>query len=328
VADKRVDTLLTSLGGRSVHQVDTEAYRAYRRAWEEYPRTGFVAPFPLDLDVEVTARCNLRCRFCRTTYQGSRYPKDLLDEALFARVIDEGAALGLRAVKFNWRGEPLLHPSLERMVAHAKDRGLLDVFFNTNAQLLTEARAAELVRAGLDRVTISAEGCSPEVYEANRVGGSFDTLVRNVEGLRNARDRLGSAKPRIRIQTVKIPELRGREEAYTEFWSPLADEVACLRLKEEVDYERNKGRVSPTWVCPQLWQRMVVACDGTVVPCNEDDLCRLALGRAGADRLQDLWRGPRLESLRRLHRAGCSHEEWSCNRCPLRASDLAEEQAS
>ncbi len=111
-------------------------------------------------------------------------------------MLDEGAVNGLSACKFNIRGEPLLHPDLPKFVAYAKEKGVLDVFFNTNATLLTKEKSIALINAGLDRMTVSFEGCEPEMYERSRVGAKFQQVVDNVVRLRTLREKMGKANPK------------------------------------------------------------------------------------------------------------------------------------
>lgn len=320
----KIDSLFNSLSGESVHKEKSVEYDKYREMWVKNPKNFIVGDFPLHLDIETSAMCNLRCKFCRTTYNRGKYPRMFFDFKLFRKVIDEGSIYGLKAVKFNWRGEPLLHPELPDMVSYAKDKGLLDVFFNTNLQLLTPELAERLVKSGLDRVTISAEGYTKELYETNRVGARFEVLKKNINFLFQAREKFGRTNPKIRIQTVLIPELIGHENEYIDFWKNHADEVTCLRMKEEVDYNRNQGKIEKNWACPQLWQRMVVGSDGKVLPCNEDDQCTMVLGNVSSDKISELWTSEKLQKLRRLHEQGESHTIPACNRCPLRAGDIEE----
>ena len=50
------------------------------------------------------------------------------------------------------------------MVEYAKRKGIMDVYFNTNATLLTRDVGRKLIKAGLDRFSISFEGTTAEVY--------------------------------------------------------------------------------------------------------------------------------------------------------------------
>src|SRR2546428_2776903 len=113
------------------------AFAEYRRQWFEAPANFVVRDFPLNLDIETTGVCNLLCPFCSTTFKqwGPDAP-GYMKMDLYKRIIDEGAANGLYAIKLSFRGEPMLHPHLVEMVAYAKAKGILDVTFNTNATLL------------------------------------------------------------------------------------------------------------------------------------------------------------------------------------------------
>lgn len=308
------------LGGTDILERPDERFRAYRRQWRENPVTGTVAEFPLFLDLEITSACNLRCPFCATTYRGGKVPRGFMAGEMYRRIIDEGAAHGLYGVKFNIRGEPLLHREVADFAAYAKQRGLIDVYFNTNAQLLTPEMSARLVDAGLDRISISIEGTTAAVYERYRVGGSFAVLMRNLEGLRRAREQAGARHPQIRIQTVMVPELEGELERYAAHWQPYAEEVAFLDYKEMK--EKRRG-VASAWACPELWQRMGIFWDGTILPCNHDDDALLALGNAGRDTVRACWQAARLTEIRARHRAGRAHEIKACDGCYLRDSEIA-----
>jgi len=319
VGKEKVNILFKTLYVRKEFNINSEKYREYRRQWSENPKNTIVSDFPLNIDIEATSQCNLSCTFCRTTYNREKYPAEYLDIDLYKKIVDEGAENGLMAVKFNWRGEPLLHPQLPEMVAYAKEKGIVDVFFNTNAQLLDKDKALKIINSGLDRITFSIEGYAKDVYEKNRKGADFDILRENVTNLFNIREEMGAKNPHIRIQTVLIPEIKDKLDEYVEFWKDYADEICCLNMKEEVDYDMNKGKIDPDFSCPQLWQRLVVACDGTVLPCNEDDCCLMVLGNAKKDSIKDLWHSEKNAEMRKLHMKKKGHLLKSCDRCPLRA---------
>ncbi len=291
----------------------------YRRRWKEWPETFTVGEFPLFLDIEVTSVCNLKCPFCATTYRSREIEKGFITFEIVKKVIDEGKDNGLYGVKFNYRGEPLLHPDIHKFVKYAKEKGLIDVYFNTNAIRLTESIALRLIDSGLDRISISIEGYTKDVYEGKRVGSEFDTVLRNVQKLKELKERLGVSQPKVRIQTVQLPELIDHLEEYKDFWLPLADEVAYLDYKEMK--ARKKGIVYP-WACPQLWQRMQVWWDGTILPCNHDDKARFFLGNVNEISIKEGWNSEFLNSVRQKHKEGLAHLQEACDGCYLRDSEI------
>lgn len=294
-------------------------FQEYRRKWKEYPEQGIVADFPLFLDIEVTSACNLKCPFCATTYRNNKIKKGFMKFELLKKIIDEGADNGLYGCKFNFRGEPLLHREIDKFVKYAKDKGLIDVYFNTNALLLTEELSKRLIDAGLDRISISIEGWTKEIYEKYRVGGSFEKVIKNIENLIIEKQKFNSQIPRIRIQSVAIQELLNYKNEYLSFWKKYADEVSYLDYKEMKD--KKKGIVSK-WICPQIWQRMAVFWDGAIVPCNHDDDALLKLGNANIDSIKKCWQSEKLNYVREQHKQGLAHLINGCNGCYLRDSEI------
>lgn len=306
-----------SLGGRSVHRVSDSSYQEYRRCWETNPANFIVRDFPLHLDIETTSRCNLRCTFCDRRPLLTKDQVGDLDFSLYQKLLDEcdGRLWGL---KLSYRGEPLLHPDLVEMVAYAKSKGVLDVFFNTNGMLLTEDVSLRLMDAGLDRISVSVEGTYPVAFERERRGAKFSRILANLDTLISLRTKKGYNRPRIRVQTVKFPGLD--LEAYKNFWLAHADEVAAVSHQDT--RKRRKGLVCRDWACPQLWQRMTIEWTGAIMPCNNDDHRLLCVGNIKDRTIASCWQDPVVAQARELHRSGRSHRVSACNGCPWRSAQI------
>jgi putative metalloenzyme radical SAM/SPASM domain maturase len=99
----------------------------------------------------------------------------------------------LDALVLNGIGEPLLHPGLERFV-EAGRRAMPEsgwIGFQTNGQLLGPRRAQALADAGVDRICISADAVSPELFRALRRGGRQDAIEAAAASLQDAARRRG-----------------------------------------------------------------------------------------------------------------------------------------
>jgi len=207
-------------------------FSEYRKKWKEWPEQFHVEDFPLFIDIEVTSACNLKCPFCATTFQSKEIAKGFISFDVVKKIIDEGAQNNLYGVKFNIRGEPLLHPEIHKFVKYAKQKGLIDVYFNTNAMLLTEEVSKRLIDAGLDRLSISFEGYTKEIYEKNRVGATYETVLANIEKMQSLKHELGVKHPKIRVQSVLLPAIKEDFEEYKKFWGSRVDEVGYLDYKQ------------------------------------------------------------------------------------------------
>ena len=307
-----------ALSGNSVHSSDDPRYLEYRRRWMENPSNFIVEDFPIHLDIEATNRCNLKCVFCDKLPYLSPGEFGDMHYKLYRRIIDEGSDKGLPSIKLSYRGEPLLHPRLPEMIAYARNKGILDVYFNTNGMLLTEAKSRALINAGLNRISISVEGTDEEAFEQARIGAKFNRIKRNIESLMNLRESMGVDFPKVRMQTVALPGMGLKE--YARYWSAYCDETAAIDYKEAE--ERNKTLVAPEWACPQLWQRMTIEWDGRIMPCNNDDYRHLSPGNVSDMSIFNFWHGPVVQNARKLHIQGRSHELPSCNGCPWRTTQI------
>jgi radical SAM protein with 4Fe4S-binding SPASM domain len=120
---------------------------------------------------------------------------------LFRRLLEETPSL--TRLTLQGLGEPLLQPHLMEMVELATARGI-EVGFNSNAMLLTRARAARLVALGLDWLHVSLDGATAATHEGIRAGADFARITRNLRGLVEVRQAAGSAKPWVRVVFVAM----------------------------------------------------------------------------------------------------------------------------
>jgi radical SAM protein with 4Fe4S-binding SPASM domain len=191
---------------------------------------GALAPpvdLPRELQVEVTAACNLRCEMCLVAY---RPPLDRAHNSFsidaFRDLLDE--LPDLEKITLQGLGEPLLAPDLFAMIEAASERGIR-VGFNTNATVLSRRKAERLVAAGLDWLHVSLDGATPATYEAIRQGSNFARVRRNVIGLVDVMRASGATKPNLSLVFVAMR----RNIAELCDVVRLADEwgVGCLRVQ-------------------------------------------------------------------------------------------------
>jgi radical SAM protein with 4Fe4S-binding SPASM domain len=321
-----VNSNFHTIAGKSVLDGrDEPAFREYRKKWLEWPKNFHTGEFPLHLDIEASSICNLNCTFCATSHKLKDFERGTMDFKIYKKIIDEGAGQGLCAIKFNsgMRGEPLINKSLPEMIAYAKQKGIMDVYFNTNAMLLTEGVSEKIIQAGLDRISISFDGTTPEVYEKHRKGASYEKVVKNIENLIKLRESRDSVTPRVRVQTVALPNLDLEE--YKKFWGRVADEVAFIDFK---DYSEMKTGLVGDWACPYIWQRLMITWEGKIRVCGFDYTDDHHLGNVNkGDSVKDAWRSEEMERIRGLHKKGRSHEIRICNGCSFRTTELLKLQS-
>ena len=111
---------------------------------------------PLLVHIISVRRCNLSCSYCNE-YDSASSP---VPTNLMLSRIDHLARLRTAFVTFSG-GEPLMHPDLDRLVAHAR-KGKMVVTLITNGYYLSPERIRRFNQAGLDHLQISIDNVEPD----------------------------------------------------------------------------------------------------------------------------------------------------------------------
>jgi radical SAM protein len=123
---------------------------------------------------ETTLACGLACRHCRATAAPERSPLELTTQeglGLLDRVLGFGEPLP--HVVFTG-GDPLRRPDLEELVTGATERGIGASLAPAVTPDFTLARLASLKAAGIQTISLSLDGSSPELHDGLRgVPGTF-----------------------------------------------------------------------------------------------------------------------------------------------------------
>ena len=130
--------------------------------------------------LEVTKRCNLRCRFCFAD-GGSLQPDPGIEE-MKAAIRDIALKCGQPLLQLSG-GEPTLRDDLPELVRYAKEAGCSYVQVNTNGIRLAEDPdyAKALAEAGLDIVFLQFDGTKEEIYRTLRGRPLLETKKRAIE---------------------------------------------------------------------------------------------------------------------------------------------------
>ena len=145
-----------------------------------------VPSLPSRLYIECTAACNISCeQACCAPETGITRTRQagMLDFDLFARVVDEAGPSLVRVDFFNY-GETFLHKRAIEMCEYIKQRfPHVYLYTSTNGLAFTEEQARRLARSGIDEVTFSIDGASPDTYVKYRKRGDFEKAIRNLRAL-------------------------------------------------------------------------------------------------------------------------------------------------
>ena len=266
---------------------------------------------PAFISVEPANVCNLHCPECPVGMRTTPAVKSTLDFNLFKKLMDE-LSPGLMHVIFYFQGEPLLNPDFTEMVSYARSKNLL-TSSSTNAQLITDELARGIVESGLDRLIISIDGATQDVYEKYRVGGSLFKALNAVTSLVKWKENLRSASPLIEIQflvlstnehqmadmkrlarNLKADKLTFKSAQLYDFENgnellPRNPKYARYELRDDHKYHiKSKLRNR----CQRLWRGAVITSKGDVLPCCFDKESAFSFGNIHHQTFSACWNGP------------------------------------
>ena len=94
----------------------------------------------------------------------------MMDYEFYKDVIDQASENGTKAITLASRGEPTIHPKLNKMIEYARDK-ILEIKINTNATYLNSELTNKILDTDLDQVIFSIDSHIKEIYEKIRLRG-------------------------------------------------------------------------------------------------------------------------------------------------------------
>lgn len=291
-------------------------YKEYRNNWSNYPNDMFVSKYPLEVDMELSTVCNLKCPMCsrRTEEYETNVEHKFMEFDLFKKVIDEVAG-EVTAIRLSLTGESTLHPDFVACIKYAKDKGIREVSFLTHGGLLTEEYFEKVMLAGADWITLSIDGLD-DVYESIRKPLKFADMFETVKMIKQLKQKHNTDKPVIKIQAV-WPSIRNNPE---EFYNKFVEHVDLIVFNPLIDLLGNDDEslisYEEDFMCPQHYQRIIVASNGDVLMCTADDLHTVVLGNAYKETIYSIWHGEKLSFIRALHKEKSGFKKIEvCKKC-------------
>ena len=222
----------------------------------------------------------------------------IMDMALYCKIINEAAALGIRNVRLHNYGESLIDREIVEKIRYAKSRGIRQVGLISNGSLITDALARGIVNAGLDAINISVDAAGKETFERTRVGLKYDRVIENIERLIRIRSELGAAHPKLILSFVRRDDSED-ERAFVANWSRIADKVHVTALHNWAGTLHARSDVQ--FPCYRPWLTFTALWDGRVALCCADFDGKVILGDLRTDTIAGVWNSDAFRAVRRSH---------------------------
>lgn len=263
---------------------------------------------PFSISFEPTTSCNLRCPECPSGLRAFTRPIGMLEKDFFTRTIDE-LHRDMMYLIFYFQGEPYLNPAFLDMVKFATEKKIYTAT-STNAHYLNDANAKRTVESGLDRLIISIDGTTQEVYQQYRIGGKLEKVLEGARNIVKWKRELNSKKPYVffqflvvkpnehQIEDIKrlakeigVDDVRFKTAQIYDYENgnpliPTIDKFSRYRKKADGTYEIKNSLENHCW---KLWHACVISWDGLVVPCCFDKDADYRLGDLKNKSFKEIW---------------------------------------
>lgn len=136
----------------------------------------------MNITIDVTSKCNLRCKHCRVNEIEYDMPLEEIKTA-FKKLSD----FKPRGV-FISGGEPLIREDIVDIVKESKKLAPVTVL-NTNSLLLTEKKLKDLIEAGLNYIQVSVDGIE-EQHDYIRGKGTYRKTIEKLKMINKYSDKI------------------------------------------------------------------------------------------------------------------------------------------
>lgn len=265
--------------------------------------------YPVSISFEPTTSCNLRCPECPSGLRQFSRPTGMLQNDFFKRTIDD-IHKELLYLIFYFQGEPYLNPDFLEMVKYASDKKIYTAT-STNAHYLTDAVAKKTVESGLDRLIISIDGTTQDVYQQYRVGGNLEKVLEGARNIMKWKKELKSKTPFVFFQFLVVKPNEHQIEDIKRLAKDVGVDEVRFKTAQVYEYETDPNNLIPTIDkfsrykknadgsysaknklanrCWKLQHANVITWDGLVVPCCFDKDATHQLGNLKTQSFKEIW---------------------------------------
>ena len=278
---------------------------------------------PMTISIEPTTACNLKCPECPSGLRSFSRATGNLKADFFRDTIDQ-IANKLIYLIFYFQGEPYINPKFLEMVRYANDKGLYTIT-STNGHFLDDDNCRETIESGLDRIIISIDGVTQEIYQSYRIGGDLEKVKRGARNLVEWKRKLKSNTPHIIFQflvvkpnehqiddvynlakEIGVDEVKLKTAQIYDYESgndliPSIDKYSRYRRLEDGQYKIKNELLNHCW---KLWHACVITWDGIIVPCCFDKDATHQMGQLKEKSFQEIWQNDTYNKFRQSLLAG------------------------
>jgi len=268
---------------------------------------------PVSISFELTNHCNLKCPECASGSDLMKRERGFMDFGLYKKAILELKPF-LYYVNLYFQGEPMLHPQFFSFPGLSAG---INSVVSTNGHFLSVENSEKLVKSGLNKLIVSLDGMSQEVYSRYRQKGELEKVISGIRNVDAARKKFHSSL-KMELQflvnrhnehqipeaerfakevdaSLKLKSMQVISDNDKEKWMPASSK---FRRYEEINGKiiiKNSMRDR----CLRLWFNPVITWDGLVIPCCFDKDAEFVMGDLNKESFRTIWNNARYKEFRK-----------------------------
>ena len=273
---------------------------------------------PISVSIEPTTACNLSCPECPSGLKSFTRPTGTIRIDSFKQHIDKIHKDSLY-LNFYFQGEPFLHKNFLDMVSYASSKRMYTAT-SSNAHFFDDETAKKTILSGLDRLIVSIDGTTQEIYEQYRIGGDLSLVLKGVANLVLWKKKLRSNTPMIVFQYLVVKPNEHQVKEAKELANQLGVDDIWFKTAQIYDHQNDPNSLVPTIdkysrykkspsgesilkgrmksQCWKMWHSNVITWDGQVVPCCFDKDASHVMGSLSNSSMTEIWKNIKYNSFR------------------------------
>lgn len=282
-----------------------------------------VCPAPISVKIELSPRCNFRCKYCALMDRNGQ-PQSDMDWGLFKRITKEMRDVGVEEIGIFFIGESFMSPELLIQSIKYLKRTLKFpyVFLTSNASMANPLITKKCMKAGLNSLKWSCNAANESQF-VKLMGVKKELFHRAVSNIQEAYDIRNSYGYKTKLYASSIRYDGSQHKKMESFLDkkilPYVDQHYWLPLYSMGGYSQeresnlgmtpvagNPGRYDdpvaplPCWL---LFTSGHVMADGRLTACGYDSTGNWEVGDLKTQSFMDAWNSPEFQTLRKAHLA-------------------------
>ncbi|MEA3452395.1 MAG: radical SAM/SPASM domain-containing protein [Bacteroidota bacterium] len=261
---------------------------------------------PISISVEPTTNCNLKCPQCPVGIGNLKRYKGDISIVLFKKIIDQTAPYLLNIFLY-FQGEPFLNSNIFRLIKYANSKNIY-TSTSTNGHFFTIENCKKIIDSKLDKLIISLDGASQDVYEKYRVDGNLNSVISGIKNLVETKKMRNSKIPFIELQFLVLKSNEHQIDKIKHLSKNLKVNKLSIKTAQVYNFENDKlfipqnlkytryKKVDNRWIlkkklknkCWRLWNSTVITWDGEVLPCCFDKDAKYSFGNINEQKLSEI----------------------------------------